>query len=130
MSGPGRSTRCSGPVVPSGLGPYDLANGPGGVLYASTLWGARVLSVNLATGAVSVVAGTGRQTFNRRGEYAGDGGPADSATFLMAAGIAIDAEGSIYVADFGNNSIRMISSTTGVINAVAGHIPQSPAHCC
>ena len=118
-------------VVPTTAQPaYGLAFGPKGLLYFSTLYGREILSLNPATHDFSVVAGTGTETVQEPGAKAGDGGPASEATFGLAAGLAIDASGNIYVADFFNNSVRKIDSTTGVIGNVAGQIPQSPAHCC
>jgi hypothetical protein len=50
----------------------------------------------------------------------GDGGPATSAQFQAPSGVAVDSAGSLYVADFYDNRIRKVSSTTGIITAVAG----------
>jgi len=58
--------------------------------------------------------------------YAGDGnagflnGPAASAEFYAPQGIAIDAQGNLFVADLGNNVIRKIS-TAGVVSTFCGN---------
>ncbi len=62
---------------------------------------------------IRTVAGSGTTGFY------GDGGPATSARFYNPTGIAIDKLGNIYTADWGNNRIRMVN-TSSVINTVAG----------
>ena len=64
-------------------------------------------------GIITTVAGTGR-----RG-YGGDGGPAALALLNSPAGIAVGFGDSVFVADTGNNRVRMISAD-GTISTVAG----------
>ena len=52
--------------------------------------------------------------------YDGDGGPACSAKLNGPAGLAIDIEDNIYVADLINCAIRKIDNRTGIILTVAG----------
>ncbi len=52
--------------------------------------------------------------------YTGDGGQATQATFAHPAGIAIDANGNIYIADGTNFCIRKIN-TAGIVNTIAGN---------
>ena len=63
-------------------------------------------------GTINTIAGTGV------GGFAGDGGPATAAEFGEANSLAF-CGGNIYVADTGNNRIRMISSS-GMIQTIAG----------
>lgn len=63
-------------------------------------------------GTVSTLAGTA-------GVIGADNGPAASATFDAPAGVAVDASGNVYVADFGNRMIRKIS-TDGMVTTLAG----------
>jgi sugar lactone lactonase YvrE len=54
--------------------------------------------------------------------YAGKGsndGVASGALFLNPQGVAVDAAGNVYVADTGNNTIRMVT-TAGVSSTIAG----------
>src|SRR5271165_6471949 len=64
-------------------------------------------------GIVTRVAG------NSRTGYSGDGGPALSATFNTASGLAVDATGNIYVADLINRRIRRVSPA-GIVTTFAG----------
>ena len=51
----------------------------------------------------------------------GDGCPATQAIFNAPTGLATDGSGNIYVADSGNNLVREINVTTGMVTAVAGN---------
>ncbi|WP_158791193.1 choice-of-anchor D domain-containing protein [Granulicella sp. L60] len=54
------------------------------------------------------------------GGYGGDGGPATSAQLNWPMGVAVDAAGDLYIADFSNNRIRKVDQATGTITTVAG----------
>jgi trimeric autotransporter adhesin len=70
-------------------------------------------------GQMTVVAGNGIQGFS------GDGGPATSASLNQPAGVAVDAAGNLYIADFNNNRIRKVSLSSGpgagTITTIAGN---------
>jgi NHL repeat len=42
--------------------------------------------------------------------YGGDGGPAERAQLNLPGGIAVDSRGELYIADAGNNRVRLVSS--------------------
>ena len=65
-----------------------------------------------AAGQISTIAGAG---FG----YGGDHGPALKALFHDPEGIAVDANGDVYVSDYGNNRVRKIRPD-GMITTVAG----------
>jgi DNA-binding CsgD family transcriptional regulator/sugar lactone lactonase YvrE len=73
----------------------------------------RVRKVN-SVGTITTIAGTGTPGAN------GDGGPATKAQLSSPRGLAIDSKGNIYIADSGNNRVRMID-LNGVISTVAGN---------
>ena len=50
----------------------------------------------------------------------GDGGPASSAALNFPQGLAVDSTGNLYMTDAGNNKVRMITRSTGIITTVAG----------
>lgn len=96
--------------------PSGVAVDSKGDIYISDL-GNRVLRrVDGATGIITTFAGTGALG------YSGDGGPANLATFgFNLDGVAMDAHGNIYAVDGGNDVIRKIQASTGIITTFAGN---------
>ncbi len=64
-------------------------------------------------GIISTFAGTGTAG------YSGDGGPATSAELSGPMALIVDGAGFIYIADTGNNVVRMVD-TNGIISTYAG----------
>jgi uncharacterized protein (TIGR03437 family) len=83
-----------------------------GAIYIADADGNRVRKIT-PDGRIQTVAGNGVAGF------AGDGGPSNTALLSHPYGIAIDAQGNLYVADLGNARVRKIS-TDGTIRTVAG----------
>jgi sugar lactone lactonase YvrE len=73
-----------------------------------------IRKVAAGTGIISTYAG------NSLAAYSGDGGPAVSASMYAPAGCALDSAGNLYVAEAGNNIVRKIAASTGIITTVAG----------
>jgi cysteine-rich repeat protein len=73
----------------------------------------RVVRVDVETGLVALVAGTGVQG------YSGDGGQATQAKLGGPHGVAVDGLGNIFIADTLNNRIRRVG-LDGIITTVAG----------
>jgi uncharacterized protein (TIGR03437 family) len=61
----------------------------------------------------------------RTAGFSGDEGPAVSATLNAPAGVAADDNGALYIADTGNNRIRLVNAH-GLIHTIAGNDPAAP----
>jgi len=102
-----------GPAVQAQLSfPSGLAVDSDGNLYIADTDNQRVRMVN-PEGIISTVAGNGNQGFS------GDGGPAAEAELVSPTGVALDRKGNLYIADFGNSRVRVVSPD-GVIRTFAG----------
>jgi uncharacterized protein (TIGR03437 family) len=93
-------------IYPQGVAVDALGN-----LFIADLWRIRKVSTS---GIITTVAGNGYAGFS------GDGGPATSAQFLKAVGVAVDSSGNLFIADYDNNRIRKVSANSGIITTVAG----------
>jgi sugar lactone lactonase YvrE len=94
--------------------PGGLAIDGSGSVYIADSGNNRVRRIDGATGIITTVAGNGTAAF------AGDGGPATSASLNNPAAVAVDAAGTLYIADAGNNRIRRVDAGTGIITTLAG----------
>ena len=92
--------------------PTGLAIGLGDALFIADT-GNNVVRQLGQDGVIRTVAGTGPAG------YRGDGGPADSAVLDRPAGLAIDGEGNLYIADTLNQRVRRVD-LNGVIETVVG----------
>ena len=101
-------------------GPEGIAFDASGNIYVSDSYNNVIRKITNSTGIITTVAGTGRQDTTGYGYYTGDGGLATDATLYRPQGIAFDASGNMYVAEFYNNVIRKITKSTGIITTVAG----------
>ncbi len=73
-----------------------------------------IRKISVDTGIITTVAGNG--TFG----YSGDGAPASAAALAAPTSVALDAQGNLYIADFGNGRIREVDAVSGVITTLAG----------
>lgn len=76
--------------------------------------GSTASGLKIPAGTILTIAGT------NVGGYSGDGGLSGLAQLDFPTGVAIDSAGNIYIADSGNNVIREITSSNGVINTIVG----------
>jgi sugar lactone lactonase YvrE len=95
------------PLLPSSVA-FDLA----GNLYFSDT-NRRVVYESSLAGVLSVVAGDGVQGFG------GDGGAATSAELNAPQGVAVGSDGTLYIADTGNQRVRAVRG--GIITTFAGN---------
>ncbi|MHB8654477.1 MAG: NHL domain-containing protein [Terriglobia bacterium] len=94
--------------------PAGIAFDSQGNLYIADQGNHRIQKVT-ASGSISTVAGTtGMQGFS------GDGGPATSALLRFPAAVVIDGTGNLYIADFGNQRVRVTAASTQMIGTEAG----------
>jgi sugar lactone lactonase YvrE len=99
--------------------PAGIAVDNAGNIYLADKGNNRIRQITPA-GIVSPAAG------NLNGTAGNVDGDLSTATFSAPAGIAIDASGTLYIADGGNNRIRQITFSgvsTGVVSLLAGSIP-------
>jgi sugar lactone lactonase YvrE len=83
--------------------PYQLSVDKNNDLYFVDKGSNRVRKINMTTGIITTVAGTGYSTFN------GDNIPATTATLNQPKAIVFDPKGNWYIADYGNNRIRKVT---------------------
>lgn len=88
-------------------------DGSGNIFFADNCNGT-IRKITASTGKISTVCGNGQPG------YAGDYGPATAGMLYYPDGICMDATGNIYIADNGNERVRMISASSGIITTVAG----------
>ena len=103
----------NGPAVSAQLA-YQLsvAVNAAGELFIADSFNHRIRKV-AANGIITTIAGNGFPG------YSGDGGPAMSAQLNNINGVAVDAAGNLYIADYGNYRIRKVAAN-GIISTIAG----------
>jgi len=99
----------TGPAAKFGRG-YNIAIDASGNLYVADSENHRIRKITPA-GVVTTLAGTGTP--------GATDGPGNSATFSNPRGVTVDADGNVYVADFGNSLLRRITPA-GVVSTLAG----------
>lgn len=98
----------SNPEPSGGLVHHD------GKLYLAETLRHRIRVIDLGTGLIDTLAGTGTAG------YSGDGGPALDAELSAPREVELGPDGHLYVADTDNNTIRAIDLDSGTIRTVAG----------
>ena len=93
--------------------PAGLAVDGAGNLYIADFSNNRVRKVT-SGGIITTLAGNGLAG------YSGDGGAAANAQLTTPAGVATDSSGNVYIADRGNNAVRVVNSS-GIISTAAGN---------
>jgi streptogramin lyase len=94
--------------------PFHVDRGPRGHYYIVEMGNHAVRRVNLKTGWLDTVVGTGKKG------HTGDGGKASEATLNDPHSVIVDADENLYIADAGNGVVRKVDGKTGVISLFAG----------
>ena len=99
----------------SGITRYDVLSNPSGIafdkndnLYIADSSNNKIRKLNVKTGEIATIAGTGVAGFG------GDNGPAKDALLSYPTDVDIDSDGNVYFSDMSNNMIRVIN-TDGII---------------
>jgi uncharacterized protein (TIGR03437 family) len=104
-----------GPATSAKLNlPVDLVVDPSGNIYFSDQDNDVIRKI-ATNGVITTFAGSGRAGF------AGDGGPATSASMNGPSGVALDPAGNLYIGEVGSSRIRVVL-TNGTITTVAGDL--------
>ena len=104
-----------GPAAEASLSaPHELLFDGKGDLYIAERDNHVIRKVDMKTGIISTVAGTGMAGFS------GDGGPGTKAQLRQPHSIVMDRDGTILICDIGNHRIRRLHLDTGTIETYAG----------
>jgi DNA-binding CsgD family transcriptional regulator len=117
------ATACGGIAVPDRRTRLSVVRGIAvdsqGTVYAS-LTGTSTIVAIPRDGPVTTIAGTGQRGF------AGDGGPASSASLFAPATVKLSPDGSVHIVDTHNQRVRAVDHG-GIIRTVAGNGSQGYA---
>ena len=103
FAGGGLALGDNGPADSANLnGPAFLAIDWSNNIYIAEIDNQRIRKITAATDIITTIAGNGILGLS------GDNGPATSAELATPTGVAIDATGNLYIADFGNDLIRRV----------------------
>ena len=94
--------------------PHELVFDKEGDLYFAERDNHVIRKVDMKTGIISTVAGTGAPGFG------GDGGPGSKAQLRQPHCVLLDRDGSLLICDIGNRRIRRLHLDTGIIESYAG----------
>jgi trimeric autotransporter adhesin len=100
-----------GPAKNAKVSPNDVTV-YNGSLYVADTGNNRIRKIDLSTNIISTVAGIGTPG------YSGDGGLATAAQLSDPLSVAFDASGDMFIADWNNSVVRMVSG--GNITTIAG----------
>lgn len=105
-----------GPAVGASMGPAGIVIDPDGNLLVADGFGRRVRRVDASTAVIVAFAGNGGA-----GSATGDGGPALPALLAEPSSLALAGNADLFIADRGDNRVRRVERTTGIITTVAGN---------
>jgi uncharacterized protein YjiK len=98
--------------------PYGVAVDASGNLYIADSSNNRIRLVTASSGVITTFAGTGTACTTSPTSGCVDGGAATLGKLYAPRGVALDASGNLYIADYSSNRVREVSG--GIISTVAG----------
>jgi sugar lactone lactonase YvrE len=98
---------------------YGLAYDGAGHLFVADSSNHIIRRIAIASGRVTTLAG-------RAGQTGGTDGTGLDARFRSPRGLALDAQGNLFVADFTNHTIRQVVIATGAVTTLAGKDGEMP----
>lgn len=117
LAGNGENARSGdgGPASAAACGEtYGLVVGPDGAVYVCEITTHVIRRIDVKTGTISTVAGSGAKG------YSGDGGPAREAKLNEPYEIRFDSNGNMFFVEMMNHLVRRVDAKTGIISTVAG----------
>ncbi len=87
-------------------------------LFIADVAGNRIRALDLLGNRITTFAGTGRR------RHDGDGGRADRASIAGARAVDVGPDGSVYILEREGNSLRVVSTQSGMITTIAGTGPK------
>ena len=104
-----------GPAITAAVSqPFGLVVGPDKALYVCQVGSHAVRRVDLQSGIITTVAGTGEKG------YSGNAGPATDAKLNEPYEVRFDKDGNMFFVEMVNNIVRRVDAETGAISLVAG----------
>ena len=93
---------------------YGIANDSHGNLFMASSSGCKIRKVDIVSGIISTIVGTGACGFS------GDGGAPVTSTLNYPHDIEFDRQGNYYISDYSNERVRKVDISTNVISTFAG----------
>ncbi len=94
--------------------PHEIRFDRNGDLFFTDMSNHVIRKVDMKTGVISTVAGTGKAGFS------GDGGPATDAMLKQPHSLQFGPNGYLYICDIGNHRIRVVDPKSGLIQTLSG----------
>ena len=115
-TGADNDSNASGLATAAGLeAVHGVAVDKAGNIFLAEYGSSIIREISAATGDISIVAGQPSET-----GFQGDGGLATNALLYNPGGVSVDNNGNLLIADTGNQVIRFVNMTTGIISTIAG----------
>lgn len=115
-NGTNRTSGDGGLAIDAGLNnPQSIDLDSAGNIYIAESGSHRIRKITVSDGRIQTVVGIGAAGFG------GDGGPAIAAQLTTPNNIFVSRTGNLLISDSGNNRIRLVTASDGVIQTVVGN---------